>query len=77
MFPTNVVLINFEGLLTKGESIFAEKLPCLFRNSMSNLLAEINAISIPEKNAEIKILKIIIGIKVVSTLRRYENVMRC
>lgn len=59
LFPTKVVLINLEGLLTNGDKIFADKLPCLFFNSMSSLLAEIKAISIPAKNAENKIEQII------------------
>jgi type I restriction-modification system DNA methylase subunit len=51
--------MNLEGFATKGERIFAYKLPCLFLSSISNLLAEIKAISIPAKKAENKTEQII------------------
>lgn len=62
LLPTSVVLINLEGVFTKGDKILAEKLPCLFLSSIRNLLAEINAISIPEKNAQAtRVKNMIIG----------------
>jgi type I restriction-modification system DNA methylase subunit len=51
--------MNFDGFAIKGDKILAYILPCLFLSSMSNLLAEINAISIPAKKAENKIEQII------------------
>ena len=62
LLPTSVVLINLEGVFTKGDNIFAEKLPCLFLSSILNLFAEINAISIPEKKAQaMRVKNMIIG----------------
>ena len=52
LFPSNKTPINFEGLFKKKERILALNLPCLLSNSMASLLADKNAISVPEKNAE-------------------------
>ena len=56
LLPTNVVLINFEGLLTKFDNILAVTLPCLLFNSIKSLFEDIKAISVPAKKAENKIL---------------------
>jgi hypothetical protein len=44
--------INQAGFFEKNDKIFALHSPFLLSNSIFNLLAEINAISIPEKKAE-------------------------
>lgn len=52
LFPTRVVLMNFEGFFTKGLNKLAMVSPCLLFSSKRSLLDEMKAISIPEKNAQ-------------------------
>ena len=54
LLPINMAPIKLAGFCIKLERILAEKSPCFFSNSIFKRLAEIKAISIPEKKAEKK-----------------------
>ena len=52
LLPTNIVAIKLDGSLVKREIILDIKDPVFLSISNFNLLDAINAISLPEKNAE-------------------------
>lgn len=49
--PISIVLMNLDGEPLKSAIIRALPEPFSFNNSMRSLLAETNAVSMPEKNA--------------------------
>lgn len=67
LLPINMVAINLEGFFVNRDSTFARKSSCFFAISIWILLAEIKAISIPEKKAE-KNKEAIIMTMVISTI---------
>jgi hypothetical protein len=52
LFPISMVAINFEGLRVSLANTLAKNPACFFSISIWILLADTNAISIPEKKAE-------------------------
>ena len=61
LLPTNIVVIKSDSFLEKKEIIFEGNLPVFLSNSNCNLLAEMKAISTPEKKAEN--ISVVIAIK--------------
>lgn len=59
LFPKRSKAMKLDSLLKKSPSIFPLKVPFAMSNSTRKRLDEINAISIPEKNAENKSVTII------------------
>lgn len=64
LFPTNIVVINFEDFCVILFKILEINPSLFFSNSMCNLLADTKAISIPEKNAENTIEMTIMAISI-------------
>ena len=62
--PTSIVVIKSDSFLLKKAIILDENLPLFLSNSNCNLLADINAISTPEKNAENKRVIVAIDISI-------------